>query len=76
MSAMCEVPVYVVDELPGVECRIAFLGAACGALSSLNENTLDAMTGKKVWEGLFYWTQDLEAMLRDLNERVSQSSNT
>ena len=32
MSAMCEVPVRVVDELPGVECRVAFLSAACQAL--------------------------------------------
>lgn len=63
-----EVPVEVVDEMDRMECRIAFLGAACGAFSLLNEGDLDAMTGKKVWEGLFYWTQDLEDMLRRLNE--------
>lgn len=70
MSAMCEVPVDVVDEMDRMESRIAFLGAACGAFSILNESDLDAMAGKKVWEGLFYWTQDLEDMLRRLNEQV------
>ena len=70
MKLMCEAPVDVVDELPGVECRIAFLGAACGAFSILNESDLNAMTSKKVWEGLFYWTQDLESMLREMNEQI------
>lgn len=37
MSAMREVPVDVVDELPRVECRIAFLGAAICAISELGE---------------------------------------
>ena len=68
---MWEVPADVVDELPHVECRIAFLGAACGAFSILNESDLNAMTSKKVWEGLFYWTQDLEKMLREMNEQMN-----
>lgn len=71
MKLMCEVPVDVVDELPRVECRIAFLGAACGAFSILNESDLNAMTGKKVWEGLFCWMQDLESMLRGMNEQAN-----
>ena len=71
MSAMCEVPVDVVDEMDRMECRIAFLGAACGAFSILNESDLNAMTSKKVWEGLFYWTQDLEDMLREMNEQLN-----
>lgn len=68
MSFMRKVPVEVVDEMDRMESRVAFLCAACGAFSILNEEELDAMTGKKVWEGLFYWTQDLEDMLRWLNE--------
>ena len=71
MKIMCEVPADVVDELPHVECRIAFLGAACGALAALDEASLDAMTGTSVWEGLFYWTQDLEKMLREMNEQMN-----
>lgn len=74
MSAMCEVPVRVVDELPGVECRVAFLSAACQALCEQPE--LARGVTQKAWEGLFYWTLDLEAMLRELNEQVSQSGNT
>lgn len=63
-----EVPVEVVDEMDRMEARVAFLSAACGAFSILNEVELNGMSGKKVWEGLFYWTQDLEEMLRRLNE--------
>ena len=70
MSAMREVPVDVVDEMDRMESRIAFLGAACGAFSILNESDLNAMTSKKVWEGLFYWTQDLESMLRGMNNQI------
>ena len=70
MSAMREVPVDVVDERPRVECRIAFLGAAICAISELGEIDQHAQTGPKVWQGLFYWTQDLEDMLRRLNEMV------
>lgn len=70
MSFMREVPVDVVDEMDRMESRVAFLCAACGAFSLLNEGDRDAMAGKKVWEGLFYWTQDLEEMLRRLNELV------
>lgn len=29
---------------------------------------MHAQTGPNVWRGLFYWTQDLEDMLRRLNE--------
>ena len=68
MNAMRKVPVDVVDELPRVECRIAFLGAAICAISELGEIDRHAQTGPKVWQGLFYWTQDLEDMLRRLNE--------
>ena len=76
MKLMCEVPVDVVDELPHVECRIAFLGAACGALAALDEASLDAMAGKRVWEGLFHWTQDLERMLREMNEQLDPDSTS
>ena len=76
MKIMCEVPADVVDELPHMECRIAFLGAACGALAALDEASLDAMTGKRVWEGLFYWTQDLERMLREMNEQLDPDSTS
>lgn len=47
MSAMREVSVDVVDEMDRMESRIAFLGAACGAFSLLNELDLNAMAGKK-----------------------------
>ena len=57
----------VVDELPYIEARVAFLNAACGALSSLNESDLAAFGRSKTWEGLFYWLDDLETMLKRLN---------
>lgn len=68
MSAMCEVPVDVADALPGLECRAAFLSAAICAISELEEIDQHAQTGQKVWQGLFYWTSDLEEMLRRLNK--------
>ena len=68
MSAMCEVPVEVADELPGVEARVAFLRAAMCAIAEMGEDDLNAQTGPGVWRGLFFWTQDLEDMLRRLNE--------
>lgn len=68
MSGVYTVPVEVVDELWGVECRVAFLKTAICALSELGENDYPALTGQKTWQGLFYWTQDLEDLLRRLNE--------
>lgn len=68
MSAMCKVPAEVTDELWGVECRVAFLKAAICALSELEEGDLHAQTAPKTWQGLFYWTQDLEDLLRRLND--------
>ena len=68
MSAMREVPVDVLDEMDRMEARIAFLGAAICAISELGEGDQHAQTGPKVWQGLFYWTQDLEDILRRLNE--------
>lgn len=71
MSGMCEVPVEVADELFGVECRAAFLKVAAFALSELPEADFQAHSMPKVWQGLFYWTQDLEDMLRRLNEMAN-----
>ena len=68
MSAMREVPVAVADELPGVEARVAFLRAALCAIAEMGEDDAYAQTGPEVWRGLFFWTQDLEDMLRRLNE--------
>ena len=68
MSAMCQVPVAVADELPGMEARVAFLRAAMCAIAEMEEDDLNAQTGPEVWRGLFHWTQDLEDMLRRLNE--------
>ena len=70
MRFMREVPVDVVDEMDRMEARIAFLGAAICAISELGEDDQHAQTGPKVWQGLFYWTQDLEDMLRRLNEMI------
>lgn len=68
MSAVCEVPVAVAGELPGVEARVAFLRAAMCAIAEMGEDDLNAQAGPEVWRGLFHWTQDLEDMLRRLNE--------
>ncbi|WP_300733880.1 hypothetical protein [uncultured Desulfovibrio sp.] len=68
MSAVCEVPVAVADELPGVEARVAFLRAAMCAIAEMGEDDLNVQTGPEVWRGLLHWTQDLEDMLRRLNE--------
>lgn len=68
MSAMCEVPVEVVDEMDRIEARVAFLRAAMCAIAEMEEDDLNAQTGPEVWRGLFHWTQDLEDMLRRLNE--------
>ena len=66
-----EVPADVPDEMLRIECRVAFLSAAICAISELGEIDLYAQTGQKVWQGLFYWTQDLEMMLRRLNEMAN-----
>lgn len=68
MSALREVPVDVVDEMDRVECRVAFLSDVFLAVSEKPEN--DVALSRKGWQGLFYWTQDLEDMLRRLNELV------
>ena len=64
-----KVPVEVVDSLPEMEARIAFLSAACLAISEKPDGDIpDA----KAWEGLFYWTADMEAMLRKLNQMTEE----
>lgn len=68
MNGMCQVPVEVVDELFGVECRAAFLKVAVFALSGLPEADFYAHNTSKVWQGLYYWTQDMEELLRRLNK--------
>lgn len=66
MSAMREVPVDVLDEMDRVECRVAFLSDAFQVVSERPEDGF--ALSRKGLEGLFYWTQDLEDMLRRLNE--------
>ncbi|WP_297263199.1 hypothetical protein [uncultured Desulfovibrio sp.] len=66
MSAMCEVPVEVVDEMDRIEARVAFLSDVFQVVSERPED--DLALSRKGLEGLFYWTQDLENMLRHLNE--------
>ena len=66
MSAMCEVPVEVVDEMDRMEARVAFLSDVFQVVSERPED--DLALSRKGLEGLFYWTQDLENMLRRLNQ--------
>ena len=66
MNALREMPVEIADELPGVECRVAFLKAACFAIGELSDADL-VLADAKAWLGLYYWTQDLEDMLHRLN---------
>lgn len=68
MSAMREVPVEVVDEMERVEARVAFLSDVFQVVSERPEE--DLALSRKGLEGLFYWTQDLEMMLRRLNQRL------
>lgn len=60
-----EVSVDVVDEMLRIEYRVAFLSDAFLALSERPNH--DITLSRKGLEGLFYWTQDLEDMLRRLN---------
>lgn len=66
MSAMREVPVDVLDEMDRVECRGAFLSDVFQVVSERPEDGF--ALSRKGLEGLFYWTQDLEDMLRRLNQ--------
>lgn len=68
MSAMREVPVEVVDEMGRVEARVAFLSDVFQVVSERPED--DPALSRKGLEGLFYWTQDLEEMVRRLNQRL------
>ena len=68
MSAMCEVPVEVVDEMDRIEARVAFLSDVFQVVSERSED--DCALSRRGLEGLFYWTQDLENMLRRLNQRL------
>ena len=54
MSAMCEVPVEVVDEMNRIEARVAFLSDVFQVVSERPED--DLALSRKGLEGLFYWT--------------------
>ena len=69
MSFMREVPVEVVDEMDRMEARVAFLSDVFQVVSERPEDNL--ALSRRGLEGLFYWTQDLEGMLRRLNEMVN-----
>ena len=66
MSAKREVPVDVLDEMDRMERRVSFLSDVFLVISERAEH--ETALSSKGWEGLFYWTQDLESMLRRLNE--------
>lgn len=68
MSAMREVPVEVLDEMERMEARVAFLSDVFQVVSERPED--DLALSRKGLEGLFYWTQDLEEMVRRLNQRL------
>lgn len=68
MNAMREVPVEVVDEMERMEARVAFLSDVFQVVSERPED--DPALSRKGLEGLFYWTQDLEEMVRRLNQRL------
>lgn len=70
MSALSEESAGVEDELLALECRVAFLNMACLALSERGEET--RIFDNKAWEGLFYWTQDLESIIHKLNAMTRQ----
>lgn len=69
MSAMREVPVEVLDEMDRMEARVAFLSDVFQVVSERPED--DLVLSRKGLEGLFYWTQDLEGILRRLNQRAN-----
>lgn len=69
MSFMREVPVDVLDEMDRMEARVAFLSDVFQVVSERPED--DLALSRRGLEGLFYWTQDLEGMLRRLNEMVN-----
>ena len=71
MSALNEEPAGIVDELLAIECRVAFLNMACLALSEQREE--NRVFDNKAWEGLFYWTQDLEALIHELNTQIPKT---
>jgi len=66
---MREVPVDVLDEMDRMEARVAFLSDVFQVVSERPED--DLALSRRGLEGLFYWTQDLENMLRRLNEMVN-----
>ena len=67
MSAAHEIPVEVADVLFSLECRVTFLKTACFAVGELPKGDF-ALADGKAWQGLYYWTQDLEDMIRKMNE--------
>lgn len=66
MSFMREVPTDVLDEMDRMEARVAFLSDVFQVVSERPED--DCALSRRGLEGLFYWTQDLEDMLRRLNQ--------
>ena len=46
---------------------MAFLKTACFAVGELPHGDF-GLADAKAWQGLYYWTQDLEDMIRKMNE--------
>lgn len=57
------------DELPVLEAEISFINAASMALSILSEGDFEVFATAKAWEGLGYWTADIERRLREMNDK-------
>ena len=60
----------IADGLDLLECKTAFLSAACMAISELPP--LDCGVDKKAWTGLYLWSLVLETQTRELNELAQQ----
>lgn len=58
-------------ELYTLEGRAAFIAMAAAAMCMLNKADFEAIQSQKAWEGLGWYTHDLEKSLREINRQIN-----
>lgn len=63
--------VPVDGDLHILEGKAAFIAMATSAIGMLNEADFEAIQSKKAWEGLGWYTEELESDLREINRKIN-----
>lgn len=54
-----------------LESKAAFIAMATNAMAMLDEGDFESLQSQKAWEGLGWYTQEIEEALREINRKIN-----